>query len=175
MDNRRGGAPGRPEACRLIRSKISTKVKGQEMVKQFLERIGKGADSYVSVGVHEGAGSYPDGQSVVEVALWNEYGTRTVPERSFLRSTVDENIPLLNQWREEMIKKVLHEGWTVHKALEAIGFRIQVLIQNKIKSNVPPPNAPSTVDAKNAHGVAPNTLIDTGLLLRSITYQVHEQ
>ncbi len=159
----------------MIKVSTTTSVKGQELVRQFLDRIKRGSDAYVSVGVHEGAGSYPDGQSVVEVALWNEYGTRTIPERSFLRSTVDENIPLLNSWREEMIGKVLHEGWTVHKALEAIGFRLQVLIQNKIKSNVPPPNAPSTVAHKKAEGVAPDTLIETGLLLRSITFEVHDE
>jgi len=33
--------------------------------------------------------------TIVEVATYNEFGTRTIPERSFLRSTADEN---KNKW-----------------------------------------------------------------------------
>ena len=160
----------------MIRSKIKTTDSKPTQIAELLARLGKKAYSYVSVGVHEGAGSYSEGNpppTVVEVALWNEYGTRTIPERSFIRSTVDENMGILNRWREEMIDNILNKGWTVEKSLEAIGFRLQQLIQNKIKSNVPPPNAESTVAQKQRDGVAPVTLIHTGLLLRSITYKVH--
>jgi hypothetical protein len=134
--------------------------------------------AYVSIGVHEGAGHYENGPEVAEVALWNEYGTAPranhpgTPERSFIRSTIDENDALINSWREEAITKILTGEWGPKKALEAIGFRVQVLIQNKIRSNVPPPNAPSTVEQKRRDGVPPNTLINSGLLLRSVTYRV---
>lgn len=161
----------------MIRSAIKTTVKGDEDVKRFLRRAkGRAAEgSFVTIGVHEGAGHYDgDGApTVVEVALWTEFGTRSSPERSWLRSTLDENQSLLNQWREEMIGNILYREWTVERALNTIGFRIQVLLQNKIKSNVPPPNAPGTVAEKGRDGVAPVTLIHRGLMLRSVTYQVH--
>lgn len=159
-----------------------TTVKGDKQVKDFLRRVKFAKNSYVTIGVHQEAGQYKfsgtekTGSSppptVVEVALWNEYGTSTSPERSFLRSAIDENASLINQWRFEMIDKILNKGWTVEKALTAIGFRIQVLIQNKIKSNVPPPNEPGTKAQKKRDGVGDATLIWSGLMLRSITFKV---
>lgn len=145
-------------------------------VQAFLKQIPEANRAYVTIGVHEDAGSYTKGDNpptVVEVALWNEYGTTRTPERSFFRSTIDENASLLNQWREEVMGNILFKQWTVYHALETIGFRVQTLIQNKIKSHVPPPNAPSTIEDKQRRGVAPETLIDSGLMLRSVTFQVH--
>lgn len=143
------------------------------MIKEFLKRIRGKENAYVTIGVHEDAGAYPDGTSVVQVALWNEFGTDNMPERSFIRSTVDENRSKIEVWRLEMIENIMTKGWTVNKALEAMGFRIQVLIQNKIKSNVPPPNAESTLAGKRRDGVGSSTLIHSGLMLRSIGYRVY--
>lgn len=159
----------------MIHSKIHTKVKGQERVDRIRKVLAQYKEAFVSVGIHEDAGVYPGSNppSVVEVALWNEFGTETSPERSWLRSTIDQNAGKINEWREEMIGNILEKGWTVQKALETIGFRIQLLLQNKIKSNVPPPLAPSTANYKQAQGRPVVTLIDTGLMLRSVTYKVH--
>lgn len=158
----------------MIKSRIKTTVKSSKInAKKFIDESKRHIGAYVSIGVHEGAGAYPDGTLIAEVALFNEFGTETAPERSFIRSTLEEHKADLNRWRQEFLQKMLLEGWTTEKALNAMGFRIAELVRNKIKSNVPPPNAPSTLRAKQRHGVAPNTLIDTGLLLRSVTYQVH--
>ncbi len=145
-----------------------------DLLKNLILKV-KGAEkSYVVIGVNEGAGSYPGPNPplVAQVALWNEFGTATIPERSFLRSAMDDNATLIEKWRLEVIENIIFKGWTIQKALEAMGFRIQTLIQNKIKSDVPPPNAASTKAAKSRAGVADQTLINTGLLLRSITYKV---
>lgn len=161
----------------MIRATSKTTVVKQSIdIKKFIAlQKSNGGGAYVAIGVHEDAGTYGDGgPDVVEVALWNEFGTTNMPERSFIRSAIDDGMEQINQWREEFLTKMLTDGWTERKALEAMGFRIQTLIQNKIKSNVPPPLAESTVQAKMKDGVAPKTLIDTGLLLRSITYKVYE-
>lgn len=157
----------------MIKSKIRTTVKNQVVVDKFLQELAKARNSYVTIGVHEDAGEYPDADvSVVEVALWNEFGTRYSPERAWMRTTMDENEGQLNRWREELIGKMMGEGWSVEKALDAMGFRIMTLLQNKIKSNMPPPNAQSTIDAKAKKGVSPSTLMDSQLMLRSVTYRV---
>lgn len=159
----------------MIKVKTQTKVKTDGMnVKKFLENLKGASRSYVTIGLHEDAGSYSgtNPPSVVEVGLWNEFGTATSPERSWLRSAIDESEGQINAWREEAINNMIHKGWTLEKALHMMGFRIQVLVQNKIKSNVPPPNAESTAEAKAKHGVAQQTLIDTGLMLRSVVYKV---
>jgi hypothetical protein len=41
-------------------------------------------------------------------------------------------------------------------------------IKGKIKSNIPPPNSPATLVLKEGN----RTLIDTGLMLNSIEYEV---
>jgi hypothetical protein len=159
----------------VIRSRISTKTTGDDKVKEFVKHIAKAKRSYVTIGLHEDAGHYTEGANpptVVEVGLWTEFGTKYSPERSWLRSTIDENGELLNKWRNEMMNNIMTKGWTVEKALEAMGFRIQVLLQNKIKSDVPPRIAPATAAAKVREGLAPVSLINTGLMLRSVTFKV---
>ena len=148
----------------------------EEIKKQLEKKLKKINSAYVTIGVHEGAGTYSknsENPTVAQVALWNEFGTQHIPQRSFIRSALNENLDKINQWREEAVNQILSDEITVEKALESIGFRIQILIQNKIKSNVPPPNAASTLARKYKEGVASNTLIETGLLLRSITYKVN--
>lgn len=159
----------------MTSSTIKTTDKGGKELQAFMKRMRAAKGAFVSIGFHEGAGKYPGNNApdVVEVALWNEFGTRTTPERSFIRSALDQHEPKLNEWRWEMIYNMMFKGWDLRKALEAMGFRIQVLIQNQIKSNVPPPNAESTLEAKAKKGVPGVTLIDSGLMLRSVTYQVH--
>jgi hypothetical protein len=155
-----------------LKISVTTSDKKSAAIAKFMANARKVSGSYVSVGFHGGAGNYEDGTDVVEVALWNEFGTRTSPERSFIRSAIDANLDKINKWREEGLNNMLTKGWTMEKALDMLGFRLQTLIQNKIKSNVPPPNADSTVAQKKRDGVAPNTLIHTELMLRSVTYRV---
>lgn len=156
----------------MIKSEIKTEDYVSPTLKAFLNNIKGAKTSYVTIGIHNDAGEYEDGTEVYQVALFNEFGTQTAPERSFMRSAIDENDALINQWREEMVDNILNKDWSIEKALNAIGFRIQQLIQNKIKSNVPPPNEQSTKNQKEREGYADRTLIASGLMLRSVGYKV---
>jgi len=152
--------------------KIDDGSKGQR--EALAKRLKGMRNASVTIGVHEDAGRYEGSDvSVVEVALWNEFGTKRIPERSFLRSALAGNEGLINQWRAGVISGIIEGSLTVEKGLETLGFRIAELVKNKIKSNVPPPLAESTARDKKARGVAPVTLIDSTLLLRSISYRVH--
>jgi hypothetical protein len=156
----------------MIKAHVKTTEKVSGGYKKFAQQAKFLRGAYVTIGIHEDAGAYPDGTSVVQVALWDEFGTETSPERSFFRSTLDRKEGQINQWREEMIKKIVDGEMTVEKALETLGFRIREMIKNTIQSNVPPPNAPSTLDHKKREGVAPRTLMESTLLLRSVEYKV---
>lgn len=159
-----------------------TKSKDYMKLEQFL----KGTKSaYVTIGIHQDAGEYPDGPDVVEVALWNEFGTSDVPARSFIRSVVDSSDfnEKVNTWREQAIENVLYKGWSMEKALQSIGEKVKLQIQNKIKSNVPPPygtgkhgksadDIQKAQEAKRRRGFPVRTLIETSLLLRSVAYKV---
>lgn len=163
----------------LVLVKTNVKI---EFDKSKLDKIRaefrRAGEAFVSIGVHEGAGEYPGGPSVVQVALWNEFGTERpdgstgVPSRPFIREAVHAHTGQINAWRQQAIKKIAEGEWTVKKGLEFIGFRVRELIKNNILSDMPPPNAPSTAARKRAAGIAPRTLFETGLLLRSIEYKV---
>ena len=151
---------------------MTTTTTKNDKTPDIFKKIEQIKSGYVTIGVHAGAGNYPNGMEVVKVALMNEFGTETSPERSFFRSAIDENIDKINKWREEMLDNIFEKDWPVEKALKAIGLRIQILVQNKIKSNVGPENAESTKEAKIRKGIAVRTLIESGLMLRSVTFKV---
>lgn len=160
----------------MIRARVSFKIKGDDAHKKLIARVKELKRSFVTVGVHDGAGEYAGRDvSVIQVALWNEFGTETIPSRPFIRSVVYGKENLINQWRVELLGKVIDGSMTTAKALEAIGFRIRELIKRQINSNMPPPNAPSTARRKRAKGVPVRTLVETTLLLRSIEYRVVHQ
>lgn len=127
--------------------------------------------SLVTIGVHseEGQEVYPgSGATVAEVAFWNEYGTVTAPERSFIRSTIDENRSELELLTSKLLKAVIDRKMTTEVALNKLGFKIQTLIQKKILTLNDPPNAESTVARKGFN----NPLVDSRRLWRSVAYEV---
>lgn len=182
-------------------------MKGEEHAKRIRMLAEKHKGAHVTIGIHSDAGKYTGGKNppdVVQVALWNEFGTQTIPQRSFFRSALRDNEAKINRWREEMLNHMVTDNWSIEDVLNTMGQRIQILIQNKIKSNVPPPNALGTTRGKQRSGVLPQsatlkgrfgmankrlkgkfaamkmqaqgktkTLIDSGLMLRSVTYKVH--
>jgi phage gpG-like protein len=123
----------------------------------------------VSVGVHEDAPPSEDGVPVAEYAAINEFGSDDghVPERSFLRSTLDEHQAKYAQMLEGKVDQAL-EGKHLKVGLREVGHEVVRDVRAKIESGVGPANAPSTI-AKKGHGA---TLQDSGLLSDSITAKV---
>lgn len=156
----------------MIKPKISWKFKNSELMDHLLKEFPKMKGSYVTVGFYAGT-KYDDGTDVVEVALWNEFGTKNTPQRSFIRSAVDENIEKINSWREQALIEIVEHKKSVKSALDGLGFKLVTLVQNKIKSNVPPPLAESTREGKQREGSTNwnRTLMDTETMLNSVTSQ----
>lgn len=106
---------------------------------------------------------------IAEYATYNEFGTKHIPERSFLRSTYDEQIRKWMKQLEEGISGIINMRTDASRVWDALGKKAKENVKNKLKSNVPPPNKASTIRKK---GAGKTTLFDTGALLRSITYEV---
>ena len=133
---------------------------------------------YVKVGFLKG--------DIVVVAATHEFGTdragkgnsTKIPERSYLRSTFDEKE---NSWRvytDKLHDSILIGKETVEKALVKLGLEIQKSYMDKINSNIPPALAESTIktrtkaaDDKAGTGTQ-KTLVDTGLMLSSVKFQL---
>lgn len=118
--------------------------------------------------VYVGVRGQADGE-LATIAAANEFGTRDghVPERSFLRSTVDENRAEYAKALGQVLEGVI-DGRSATPGLQRIGVRAKADVQRKIRAIKTPPNAPSTIRQKGSR----NPLIDTGRLRQSIDYEI---
>jgi hypothetical protein len=108
---------------------------------------------------------------VAEIAFWHEFGTRYAPERSFIRSTWDENVRKYSKLAEQLILLMYLKQQDVISSLNILGLKIESDIKRKITTLRVPPNAPSTIRRKKSS----NPLIDTGQLRASIRYLVEKK
>ena len=97
----------------------------------------------------------------------NEFG-KTVPERSFMRSAVDENRLAINEIIESSITNISGGFATVHSTLNHIGLQVQKMIQRKILTGPYTPLHPSTI-ARKGHALP---LVETGQLISSMQYKI---
>lgn len=91
-----------------------------------------------------------------------------IPERSFVRSTFDEN---LNQWTEicwHKVEDIISGDGTADQLANALGRQMQKDIRSKIKRIKTPRNSPITIANKGAD----NPLIDTGKLVEAVKYHI---
>lgn len=139
---------------------LSDTDKGWDAVRKTIDRA---RERDVKVGVQSESGG-----ELVNVATWNEYGTHTIPARSFVRAAIDQGAADIGKHAAELGGQVLDGKLSTETALGRLGLSAARKIQEQIRSNVPPPNAPSTVRAKGSS----KTLINTGQLRQSIRHKV---
>lgn len=120
----------------------------------------------VAVGFMSGA-TYPDGTPVAAVAFWNEYGGGERPARPFFRRMISQESP---GWAVKMGKLARTTNYDGGRVLALMGEDIKGALQQSINDFQSPPLASSTVKAK---GFA-KPLIDTAVMINSITYEVTE-
>lgn len=127
-------------------------------------------NSTLAVGVigHEAQWTPGNGNAnLADIATFNEYGTRDIPARPFIRTAIDEN----SAKYEAMFKKGM--GFLVKpggalKLINRLSLKAVADVQRKITQVKSPPNAASTIKAKGSS----NPLIDTGRLRQSISAEI---
>lgn len=132
------------------------------------KEINKFQSRFVKVGILSDRYVNKNGENVLQYAIANEFGTEKIPERSFIRSTADNQ---KNKWIDavdEDLGLIYENKLTANQALARLGTIGQKDIKETINNNVPPPNAESTIRKKGSS----KTLIDTGAMLESIEYAV---
>ena len=107
---------------------------------------------------------------IVARAIFNEFGTRTIPERPFMRNAINGNRSVYRNMIRRYSKPILRGQMTERQALELIGAKAVGDIQESIRSNTPPPNAPATVERKGSS----STLIDTGEMRQATSYWIEK-
>lgn len=124
----------------------------------------------VDVGII-GAGKHTDSVlTVANIGFAHEFGTATIPERSFIRATTKEKRKEIVELQEKLLKKIQSGEMKVDQALDQVGTFVAGLISKKIVDIKSPPNSPETIKRKGSS----NPLIDTGQLKNSITWEVNK-
>ena len=136
-------------------------------LKEFIRQLEVARTVEVAVGIHSNAVS--EGQSIAFYGACNEFGTnKGIPERSFMRSSFDENVGRIQSDMDQQAGMVMTGRKDIRAALATIGEKHQIRIKAKIRSNIQPANDPQTIKRKKSS----RTLIDTGAMLNSVHYVV---
>ena len=151
--------------------------RGYERLKREFERM-ETKPPMVKVGIlgDSTKNQRADGTlSNVEIGTIHEYGAAGMPERSFLRSTMEENQAKYRKMmalglRQMFVLRGVELKAGAERLMDLVGMRAAADVKKKITDGIPPPNAPSTIAAKGSS----TPLVDTGQLLNSISWAVVE-
>lgn len=127
-------------------------------LNRFIAQLQVAKRAEVVIGLQEGDTN--GGKSIAEYGAYNEYGTGDIPERSFMRTSFDENSRRISQDISAQYDLVKQGKALVHHALRWVALRHIVDIKQKINSNIQPANSPKTIARKGSSA----TLIDTGAM-----------
>lgn len=120
---------------------------------------------------------YPDGTPVVDVAVYNNYGTFNkdgsvhIPARPFLDIGGFRAVEQTKILRKKLFQMVRDGQITMEKAADIIGAKAAAVMKNTIRDFDDPPNAPATIRKKKSD----NPLVDTGLMMQSVTWDVRKK
>lgn len=143
-----------------------------------MKQIGKArAGSFVKVGIQSTqAQEDRGGITLAEIGAVLEFGTRkagknkdvTIPARSHIRSTMDEQRKVLQVMTDRLIVQVMLGQFSMKRMLGILGEFIEAKIKRKITVLRDPENAPSTIAKKGSS----NPLIDSGRYRASIRHKI---
>jgi hypothetical protein len=159
--------------------KITDKDKGWNRLQDLAKRLAS-EDVHVRVGVLDDgrAGSEDHGGITTgQLAVAMEFGTATIPARSWVGLTFDRARTEVQADMRTLLGHIVDGKITVDKALNVLGAKYSATVKNTVTQGeqIPPPNAPSTIArklAKTREGAsnAVRTLIDTGRMIGAVTW-----
>ena len=126
--------------------------------------------AYTKVGLQTGA-EHADPQSgdlsdLVMIGAVHEFGTRRIPQRSWLRTAFDSNRTAIQGMKTTLFGKVLENRMSPLQAFQLLGEFFQAKVRANIVKIKSPANAPSTIARKGST----NPLIDTSQMLQSVRH-----
>ncbi|KYM50721.1 hypothetical protein A2U11_08420 [Fusobacterium necrophorum subsp. funduliforme] len=116
--------------------------------------------------------------TILEYAIWNEYGTKHIPPRPFMQHAIDSNQDMIKKLINGKLQEVLAGSITGRVALMQIGETIRGMIIASIASasSWAKPNKTSTLKQKlkNEQENNDKPLIDNRFLIKAIRWQLLE-
>ena len=122
----------------------------------------------IVAGMLKDSGKASNGASYVDIATWNEYGTRRIPSRPFIRISADTNKAAWSKIAQQAVNDVI-DGDSPREAAKVIGHRMVEDIRkvfgdtSKLKDN-----APSTIAKKGRN----EPLVDSGEMRKRVNFRV---
>lgn len=160
------------------RSRASVSVRDTDRgMKAMLKRLQADVGE-LTIGIHEAEGALPKESdegaqpdvTLLDVAIFHEFGTTTVPRRSFIGDWADENRAAHEQQLRKMAKAIVQgKVASPEVALGRLGSLYVAEVQKRIADGIEPELAQSTIDRKGSS----KSLIDTGQLRTSIAPYVN--
>lgn len=119
-----------------------------------------------------GSISYADGITVSNVAMYQEYGTKHIPKRSFIRSSMLQQESKVAKIMEDAVQDIVMNDKSPIDAASDIGKKVSKIIYDKADSapSWAIPNAQSTIDKKGSM----KQLEDSKKMINAIGWAVYK-
>lgn len=148
-------------------------------MRALFVRLQKLGVSSLTVGVHEKDGSdQHEGSTatIADIGMFHEFGTtdsegeEIVPERSWLRSTLDNDKSAIKRSIAQVARRITSNKVRMDPriGIGIVGLDIQRRMQARIRKGISPPLSDARIKQKGS--TVP--LIDTGQFIQSITFEV---
>lgn len=122
----------------------------------------------ITVGVHSDDANHThgsgEGLTIGDIATFHEFGTQTVPQRSFVRGWFDERQEFIASTLRAQLKAVVDGKRPIEQAAERVALAFEGDAKQRILENIPPPLSPVTVKRKGSS----LALVDRGQLRNAI-------
>ena len=132
------------------------------IIRQALKLDGKG----VKVGIRRGKGSH-DGTDMLDIAVYNHFGTSTIPARPFISDCVEKNAGQIQEAQKRLVYRVYQGGLSADGALAQLGAWYVNVQKGHILHGGWTPNAPATIKRKGSN----KPLVDTGQLVNTVDWE----
>lgn len=152
--------------------------------KKLLKALEGFTKSYVKVGfLDDKSMNYPDGTSVVDVAIMNEYGMNDVfwqelnhglggyidiPARPFFHNAWKKNKDKYSRLIEGYLKTLPKKKSSYTEFLNFLGSVVQQDIKTEILETTEPPNSPRTVEIKGFN----SPLKRSGTMVNAVQWEI---
>jgi len=150
---------------------VSVKNTNPNVYKQLKKRLEQISRKQVVAGFPKGklnSPYYDNGASIIDVAIWNEFGTDFIPRRDFMGPAAEKWNEYFKLKVEERKDEIITGKIDIDQFLDEMGIQGAEFISGSIVALRKPPNAPSTIRRKGSD----NPLVDTGALHRSTLHEI---
>lgn len=154
---------------------MSVHQKSPDWLDKLTARLKKNSDKEAAVGFPKQAGlnaaHYDDGSSIVDVAIYNNFGTRGVPRRAFMELASKSMQPKYNKMMKEALPDINSGKITVEAVLKKAAKMGEDEVRKSIAGGQCAPNAPSTIARKGSS----QPLIDSGDMYNHVVGLVRDK